>query len=303
MDAKGMKRIAVVMGGTSSEREVSLRSGVAVIGGLNEAGFDAVPVVLDADRIEGLPAGTEAVFIALHGGYGENGGVQADLDRLGVPYTGPGAAASRVAIDKIATKRALEKAGVPTPPYEVLPRGAETATLPLPVVVKPPRDGSSVGISKVARPDEWAAALEAARAVDPRGEVLVEAYIPGREWTVGVVDGQALPVVEIRAPQGWYGFQEKYTQGMTEYVFPESEGDVPLVAKCQVLALVAFEAVGCRGVSRVDFRVTPEGEPYALEINTVPGFTATSLLPKAAARAGLTFSGLCAKLLACAAYG
>jgi D-alanine-D-alanine ligase len=225
------------------------------------------------------------------------------LDRLGVPYTGPGAAASRIAIDKIATKRVLERAGVPTAPFEVLPRGADATALPLPVVVKPPRDGSSVGISKVAEPGQWAAAVQAARAVDAQGEVLVEAYIPGREWTVGVLGGEALPVVEICAPNGWYGFAEKYTQGMTQYAFPESAEDAPLIAKCQVLALLAFQAVGCRGVSRVDFRVTPEGQPYVLEINTIPGFTATSLLPKAAARAGLTFSALCARLLSTAACG
>lgn len=298
-----MKRVAVIMGGTSNEREVSLKSGAAVVAGLREAGFDVAPVVLDADRIDALPAGVEAVFLALHGGYGENGGVQDDLDRLGVPYTGPGAAASRIAIDKIATKRVLERAGVPTAPFEVLPRGADATALPLPVVVKPPRDGSSVGISKVAEPGQWAAAVQAARAVDAQGEVLVEAYIPGREWTVGVLGGEALPVVEICAPNGWYGFAEKYTQGMTQYAFPESAEDAPLIAKCQVLALLAFQAVGCRGVSRVDFRVTPEGQPYVLEINTIPGFTATSLLPKAAARAGLTFSALCARLLSTAACG
>ena len=298
-----MKRVAVVMGGTSSEREVSLKSGAAVVEGLKEAGFDVVPVVLDEDRIDRLPEGVEAVFLALHGGYGENGGVQADLDKLGVPYTGPGAAASRITIDKIATKRVLDAAGVPTAPYEVLPRGTDATSLPLPVVVKPPRDGSSVGISKVAEPGQWAAALKAAREIDPLGEVLVEAYIPGREWTVGVIGQEALPVVEIQAPNGWYGFQEKYTKGVTNYVFPDSVADAPLVAKCQMLALLAFKAVGCRGVSRIDFRVTPEGEPYVLEINTIPGFTATSLLPKAAAREGLPFSALCAKLLSFAACG
>ncbi|MEI7899437.1 MAG: D-alanine--D-alanine ligase [bacterium] len=298
-----MKRVAVVMGGTSNEREVSIRSGQAVVEGLRDAGFEVVPVVLEADRIEALPTGVEAVFLALHGGYGENGGAQADLDRLGVPYTGPGAAASRLAMDKIATKRVLDAAGVPTAPYEVLPRGVETATLPLPVVVKPPRDGSSVGISKVTEPGQWAAALKAAREVDPQGEVLVEAYIPGREWTVGVVGGQALPVIEIQAPNGWYGFTEKYTPGMTRYVFPEDAEDAPQVAQCQLLALLAFQAVGCRGVSRVDFRVTPEGQPYVLEINTIPGFTATSLLPKAAAKQGLSFSALCAKLMTFAACG
>ncbi len=285
------------MGGTSNEREVSLRSGAAVVEGLKEAGFDVVPIVLETDRIDALPPGVEAVFVALHGGYGENGGVQADLDKLGVPYTGPGAQASRITIDKIATKQILDQAGVPTAPYEVLPRGVEATALPLPVVVKPPRDGSSVGISKVTEPGQWAAALKAARDVDPQGEVLVEAYIPGREWTVGVVGGEALPVVEIQAPNGWYGFTEKYTKGVTQYVFPDGVEDAPLVAQCQLLALLAFQAVGCRGVSRVDFRVTPEGHPYVLEINTIPGFTATSLLPKAAAQKGLSFSALCAKLL------
>jgi D-alanine-D-alanine ligase len=298
-----MKRVAVIMGGTSNEREVSLKSGAAVVAGLQEQGLDAVPVALEADRIDALPEGVEAVFLTLHGGYGENGGVQADLDRLGVPYTGPGAAASRIAIDKIATKRVLARAGVPTAPYEVLPRGVETSALPLPVVVKPPRDGSSVGISKVSEPGQWAAALQAARAVDAQGEVLVEAFIPGREWTVGVLDGEALPVVEILAPNGWYGFEEKYSQGVTQYTFPESAEDAPLIAACQMLALLAYQAVGCRGVSRVDFRVTPDGKPYVLEINTIPGFTATSLLPKAAARVGLGFGALCARLLSTAACG
>lgn len=291
------------MGGTSSEREVSLRSGAAVVEGLREAGFDVVPVVLDEDRIDSLPEGVEAVFLTLHGGYGENGGVQADLDRLGMPYTGPGAAASRITIDKVTTKQVLEAAGVPTAPYEVLSQNMETTLLPLPVVVKPPRDGSSVGISKVTEERQWPAALKAARDADPKGEVLVEAFIPGREWTVGVIGEEALPVVEIQAPNGWYGFEEKYTKGVTNYVFPDSPEDAPLVAKCQVLALLAFKAVGCRGVSRIDFRVTPEGEPYVLEINTIPGFTATSLLPKAAAHKGLSFAALCAKLLEYAACG
>ena len=296
-----MKRVAVLMGGTSNERNVSLESGAAVVRGLKEAGYDALPVVLDADRIDALPEGVETAFIALHGGYGENGGVQSDLDKLGVPYTGPGAAASRITINKIATKRALEREGIPTAPFDVLPCGVDVTRLPLPVVVKPPRDGSSVGISKVTEAGQWAAALKAARDVDPQGEVLVESYIPGREWTVGVIGGQALPVVEIQAPNGWYGYAEKYTKGVTRYVFPEGAEDAPLVAQCQVLALLAFQTVGCRGVSRVDFRVTPEGQPYVLEINTIPGLTATSLLPKAAARQGLSFSALCVKLVECAA--
>ncbi len=291
------------MGGTSSERDVSLRSGAAVVEGLKQAGVEAVPVVLDESRLNALPPGVEAAFIALHGGYGENGGVQADLDMLGVPYTGPGAAASRITIDKVLTKRALIAAGVPTPPYDLLSRRRSATKLPLPVVVKPPRDGSSVGISKVLTADQWAAALKLAREADRQGEVLVEAYIPGREWTVGVIGDEALPVVEIQAPDGWYGYQAKYTKGMTNYVFPEAAEDAPRVAQCQELALRAFKAVGGRGMSRVDFRIAPDGRPYVLEINTIPGFTATSLLPKAAAKMGLSFSALCVRLLELAACG
>jgi D-alanine-D-alanine ligase len=297
-----MKRVAVLMGGTSNERDISLRSGGAVVSALQAEGLDVVPVVLDRDNIESLPRDIEAVFLALHGGYGENGGVQHDLDQLNIPYTGPGAAASRIAMDKIATKKCLDDANLPTPPYEVLTAQMACTALSLPVVVKPPRDGSSVGISKVTEQLQWDDALAAARAIDPGGEVLVEQYIPGREWTVSVIGGEALPVVEICAPNGWYGFTEKYTQGMTQYLFPEGKEDATLIATCQTLAVQAFHAIGCRGVSRVDFRVTPEGNPFILEINTLPGLTATSLLPKAAARAGEPFGALCLHLLKLAAH-
>lgn len=299
-----MKRVAVLMGGTSNEREVSLRSGGAVVSALQAEGFEAIPVILNKDNLDELPRDIESVFLALHGGYGENGGVQYDLDQLNIPYTGPGVAASRLAMDKIATKRCLDAAHLPTPPYEVLTAETTNTSIPLPVVVKPPRDGSSVGISKVSEPSQWIVALAEARRVDPLGEVLVEQYIPGREWTVGVVGGKALPVVEIRAPNGWYGFKEKYTMGMTQYLFPEDEPgvDVALLTTCQTLAVKAFHALGCRGVSRIDFRVTPEGQPFILEVNTLPGLTATSLLPKAAARAGESFGALCVHLLKLAAH-
>ncbi len=298
-----MRRIAVVMGGTSNEREVSLRSGAAVVEALRAAGYVVWPVTLDADSVDAVPRDVDAVFLALHGGYGEGGGIQADLDRIGLPYTGPGAEASRVAMDKAATKARLVAAGVPTARWEVLARGQGETVLPLPLVVKPPRDGSSVGVVKVTEPEAWRGAVEAARALDPRGEVLVEAYIPGRELTVGVLGGVALPVVEVSAPDGWYGFEAKYTPGMTAYTFPERAEDAPLLARCQRLACEAFGALGCRGVSRVDFRVTPAGEPFVLEVNTLPGMTETSLLPKAAARSGLSFGALCERLLAYAACG
>lgn len=288
-------RVAVLMGGASSERDVSLRSGQAVVKGLLDAGYDATPVVLARAALEGVPAGTEAVFLALHGGYGEDGGVQADLDRLGLPYTGSGAAASRLAMDKVATKRRLEMCGVPTPEYEVLAAGESAARLTPPLVVKPPRDGSSVGVSLVRHADEWPAALAQARTFDK--EVLVERYIEGREWTVGVVGDEALPAVEIRAAGGWYGFEAKYVDKTTVYCFPDDPADRATLARASALALDTFRALGARGLGRVDFRVTEDGRLFVLELNSLPGFTASSLLPKAAARAGLSFSALCARVM------
>ena len=298
-----MKKIAVLMGGTSSEREVSLVSGKAAVAALKEAGFDVVPVVLDTNSVKGkIPAGVEAAFLALHGGWGEGGGVQAALDKMHLPYTGPGAKASKLAMNKTLTKALLVKTGLPTAEYEILSKGVFTTKLALPVVVKPPSNGSSVGITKVTDPAKLREAIETARGLETSGDVLVEKYIPGREWTVSVVDGQALPVIEIRARNGWYGFAEKYTHGLTEYVFPEDAADAALVKQCQELAVAFFKALGCRGMSRIDLRVTPEGKPYILEANTIPGFTDSSLLPKAAAHAGLTFPQICKKILETAAF-
>ena len=294
------RNVGVLMGGCSSEREVSLTSGHAVVEGLREAGYRATPVILDRESVMGRLDGLDAVFIALHGGYGENGGVQADLDALRMPYTGSGAQASRTAMCKIATKKLLVRAGIPTADFEVLPKGADRTRLPLPVVVKPPRDGSSVGISCVRSPSEWPVALAEARNHDATGEVLVETYLPGREWTVGVVGEEAFPVVEIRPPNGWYDFKAKYTKGVSQYVFPEEAEFDALTKICREFSLAAFRVVGCRGLGRVDFRVMPDGRPFVLEINTIPGFTPTSLLPKAAARAGVAFPRLCDRIQALA---
>ena len=298
-----MKKIAVVMGGTSNERAISLKSGSAVADALEQGGCEVVRVVLERESIDTLPAGIDAVFIALHGGYGENGGVQADLDALGVPYTGPGAAASRLAMDKIETKKILQGVGIPTAPWEVLRKGESLQNLGLPVVVKPPREGSSVGVSLVSRPEMLDVSVEKACAADPRGEALVESYIAGREWTVGVLGGEALPVLEILAPEGWYGFEEKYTKGVSSFSFPDVAEESGLIAAVECYALLAFKALGCRGVSRVDFRISEEGKPFVLELNTIPGMTSTSLLPQAAGRAGLNFTDLCLKLVELAACG
>ena len=295
------KRIAVLMGGTSNEREISLVSGRNVADALKSLGkYEVTPVVLDDDSLDALPEGVDAVYIALHGGWGESGGVQRALDERKIPYTGPGAESSRVAMDKIKTKLVLEMKGVPTAKWSLASPGTPASPLPLPVVVKPPCDGSSVGISKVSKPEEWKPALEAALAAQGgKGEVLVEEFIPGREMTVGVISGEALPVIEIVAKGGWYGYDEKYNSEETRYPFYEEE---PLASKLKDIALKAYEALGCRGVTRVDFRVSPLGRCYVLELNTSPGFTSHSLVPKAGMKTGLTFAEVCDKILSQARF-
>ena len=283
------------MGGKSSEREVSLMSGENVAKALATLGtYDVVPVVLDEESLAAMPRGVDVAYIALHGGWGENGGVQAELNALKIPYTGPGVLASQIAMDKVKTKMVLEMKGVPTAGWSLANADTAASPLPLPVVVKPPCDGSSVGISKVSSEAEWRPALERA-ACDP---VLVEEYVPGREFTVAVVDGEAWPVIEIVAKGGWYGYEEKYSSNETRYPFLE-EGD--LAEKLRKTAVDAYAAVGCRGVTRVDFRVSPLGRCYVLELNTSPGFTSHSLVPKAGMRTGLTFAGVCDRILRSAA--
>lgn len=296
-----MKKIAVLMGGISNEREVSLESGKNVVEALVSLGkYEVVPVILDSEDLSALPEGIDAVYIALHGGWGENGGVQNALNQLKIPYTGPGAMSSRIAMDKVKTKMVLEMKGVPTPKWSLASVRTTTSPLPLPVVVKPPSDGSSVGISKVSKVDQWDDALTAAlNAQGGKGEILVEEFIPGREMTVGVIDGKALPVIEIVAKDGWYGFDEKYKSDETRYPFLE-EGD--LAKKLQATAVEAYNALGCRGITRIDFRVSPIGRVYVLELNTSPGFTAHSLVPKAGMKTGLTFAEVCDKILSTASY-
>jgi len=288
------------MGGKSNEREVSLVSGKNVAEALASLGkYDVISVDLTDDNLDQMPRDVDAVYIALHGGWGESGGVQAALDALHVPYTGPGVSASQIAMDKVATKKVLESKGVPTAAWGLAEPGAAESPIPLPVVVKPPCDGSSVGISKVTSPEGWPAALAAAaNAMREPGPALVEAFIPGREFTVAVVDGTAWPVIEIVAKDGWYGYEEKYNSSETRYPFLE---DCALAREMQRIAVDAYHAVGCRGVTRIDFRVTPEGQCYVLELNTSPGFTSHSLVPKSGMRTGLTFAEVCDRILSSAA--
>ena len=300
-------RVAVLMGGISSERPVSLRSGAAIAQGLRDAGHDVAEIRLDEAAIPDL-SGFDAAFLALHGRFGEDGAVQALLDAAGIPYTGPGAEASRVSFDKILSRRVLADAGLPIARGHVLGPADDPASIPLPLpfVVKPPREGSSVGVSIVREAADIAAAVELARSKAPDGDILVEDFIPGREWTVGLVGGDPLPVIDIAAKLdgGWYSWKSKYESGgTTAYTFPADDPALRAAAeRCQAVAADVFRALGCRGMGRVDFRVTPALEPVVLEMNTLPGFTATSLLPKAAARAGLSFPGLCDRILRLAAH-
>ena len=302
MSERRFRRVAVLMGGASSEAEISLLSGRAVLAALREAGYEAEPVELDrSTNAFELPPGTEAAFVAVHGAYGEDGGLQGALDAMGVPYTGSGAAASRVSFDKFLSRAAFEAAGVPVPAGYALAAGedgGDAPRLPLPVVVKPPRQGSSVGVSIVRRAEQWRPALAEARRFDP--EVLVETYVPGREWSVAIVGGEALPPMEIVPKSGWYDWRNKYDDDAgTAYVFPQDDPaeDPALLARAKEVALAAYRAVDGRGVGRVDERVTPAGEIFVLENNSIPGCTAHSILPKSAARAGIPFPALCARIL------
>ena len=291
----GKLNIVVMLGGPSAEREVSLRTGTAVAQALRSLGHEVAE--LDPQTPDWtLPPETDVVFLALHGTYGEDGTVQKQLDEIGVPYTGCDAEASRVAFDKVLTKQRCVAAAVPTAQYRTVdsPRALFPANLPLPVVVKPSRQGSSVGLQFVEHIEDWPAALAASLKFD--SEVLVEEKIAGRETTVGILGGQVLPVVEVRPKAGSYDYHNKYTSGATEYFCP-AEFDAATTQRIQAAALGAFHAVGGRDYARVDVMVRADGSPVVLEVNTLPGMTETSLLPKAAAAAGLNYEQLCQRMI------
>ena len=287
--------IAVFRGGPSAEREVSLRTGAAVAKALRSLGH----VVTEIDPVPGrleLPAGTDVVFLALHGTYGEDGLVQNELDHLGVPYTGCDAVSSRIAFDKVLTKLACLRDGVPTSPFAVLHKGttAWPAGLKPPTVMKPVRQGSSVGLYFLDEESGMGPALAGVLQHDT--EALMEAKVVGRETTVGILDGRALPVVEVRPKKGNYDYQNKYTAGATEYLCP-APFDEATTRAIQAAGLGAFRAVGGRDYARVDVMVAADGSPVVLEVNTLPGMTETSLLPKAAAAAGIDYPQLCQRMV------
>jgi D-alanine-D-alanine ligase len=286
------KKIAVLCGGPSSEREVSLRSGVGVANALRVLGVDAFEIDVRGDKFR-LPAGTELVFNALHGAFGEDGAIQAILDEKGIPYTGEGEAGSRLAFDKIESKKRFIECGVPTAPYVTLRKG-EIPHLPLPYVVKVPCQGSSVGVYLVKAMNERDAALGKAFAL--ADTILVEAFVSGRELTVGVLGENVLPIIEIRPRGGFYSYENKYTWtnrgGAAEHECPArlSRSEKAMV---EAAALAAHRALDLEIYSRVDVILDADRGPQVLEVNTIPGMTETSLLPEAAAAAGISMSQLC----------
>lgn len=287
--------ITVLLGGPSAEREVSLRSGAAVAQALRSLGHHVQEVDPRTEQWP-MPPETDVVFLALHGTYGEDGTVQHKLEDLGVPYTGCDPESSRIAFDKHLTKLRCVAAEVPTARFAMF--DSPEASWPIgwnpPVVLKPVRQGSSVGLQFVERVADWSKSLTEAFRFDT--EVLMEERICGRETTVGILGCEALPIVEVRPKTGVYDYQSKYTAGATEYLCP-APFDAATTARIQAAAQSAFRAVGGRDYARVDIMVRSNGDPVVLEINTLPGMTETSLLPKAAAAAGLSYAQLCQRMI------
>jgi D-alanine-D-alanine ligase len=305
--AQELGKVGVLYGGRSAEREVSLMSGAGVLAALRAKGVDAHGFDPSEQDIAQLAAQKfDRVFIALHGRYGEDGTVQGALEQLGIPYTGSGVMACAISMDKIMTKRIWLSHGLPTPRFMTLDKGASAAQLRripeelgLPLMLKAPHEGSTIGISKI----ESAAAMQAGFDACARYDetVLAEEFIRGRELTVPVMgagrDARALPIVDIRAPQGNYDYEHKYFSDETEYLCP-APLDAALTARIQALAVQAYNALGCAGWARVDFMLrAPDHEPFLLEINASPGMTGHSLVPMSARAVGISYEDLCVEIV------
>jgi D-alanine-D-alanine ligase len=280
------------MGGPGAERDVSLRSGAAVCNALAAPGARVTPVDV-INRTVKLPPDTDLVFNLIHGTFGEDGELQSLLDERGITYTGEGPAGSRLAFDKIESKRRFDAAGVPNAAWEILSEG-QSPSLSLPLVAKPPREGSSVGVHLIHKASEIEPALADCFRRSP--DVLVEAFISGRELTVGILGDRALPIIEIVPDDGFYDYKHKYTKGVSNYYCP---ADLPadVTNAVQAVALAAHRALGLEVYSRVDVLLDERHAPYVLEVNTIPGMTETSLLPKAAVAVGISFCALCEEIV------
>jgi D-alanine-D-alanine ligase len=285
------RRVGVIMGGTSREREISMKTGRAILKALQEEGYDTVAIEVSADLVQRIVAQPiDVAFIALHGRGGEDGTLQGLLELLQIPYTGSGVLASALAMNKIKAKEIFGYHGIPTPKFIPLQDGTvDEPPFPPPWVVKPASEGSTIGIDIVMDRAGLAAAVQRARSYDQ--EVLIERFINGKELTVAILKGEPLPVIEIVPKKGFYDYQAKYTPGQTEYICPARISDRQH-AEVQRVGLKAYHALGCSGCARTDIFLNEKGEAFVIEVNTVPGMTETSLVPKAAAHVGISFNRL-----------
>jgi len=294
--------IGVLMGGVSSEREISLKSGHAVYNCLRSLRLDAVAIDIKTENIrENISLikskKIDCAFIALHGRFGEDGQIQAILETLKVAYSGSGIKASRLAMDKPASLRIFERSGLKVPAYQVVEKNTNwkiRGELVLPFVVKPAMHGSSIGFSIIYKKEDLEKAVNFANSFDKR--VIIQEFIKGRELTVGILDEETLPIIEIIPKKTFFDYEAKYKEGMADYIIP-AKLPKRCAVKIQKAALSAHKLLGCSGCSRVDIILSEDNIPYILEINTIPGFTSTSLLPKAAKAAGIDFNALCLKLI------
>ncbi len=298
------KRVAVLMGGISKERDISLRTGGAISAGLARLGYEVVSIdVKGGAELAGRLASEKAdvAVIALHGKFGEDGCVQGLLEMIRIPYTGAGVLASSVGMDKVVCKRVARGIGIPCLPEVAFDSERDDAdafaakfAMDMPVIVKPSREGSTINMTIVKKKGDLAQALKTAADSDNR--ILVEKYIKGRELTVGLINGEALPVLEIAPKSGFYDYASKYTKGMTEYIVPARISDA-LAQRLKDYSRRIYAEIDCEGTARVDFIAPSDEEAYFLEINTIPGMTELSLVPKAAAHVGMGFDEVCERLL------
>jgi D-alanine-D-alanine ligase len=292
------KKIAVLMGGPGSERAVSLATGQGVSRALRSLGAEVAEIDVRDENFQ-LPSDVDLAFLTIHGTFGEDGQLQRILERRGIAYTGEGVEGSRTAFDKIRSKEKFREHGVTTPLWEVIHPG-QRPTIPLPIVVKPPREGSTVGVVIVKNEAEIESAIS--EAAKYGRELLVEQFVPGRELTIGILGDEALPIIEIIPKGGFYDFTNKYpflnpqAGGGAEHVCP-AKIDAEKTKEIQELALRAFRAAGLQVYGRVDVILSESGEPFILEINNIPGMTEASLLPEAAAVAGISYIDLCARII------
>ena len=287
------KTIAVLMGGVSSEREVSIASGKAIVNALSSLGYNVIEHDISSTDINFNNLNIDLAFIALHGQYGEDGTIQAQLENMKIPFTGSCSFSSKNTFDKIKTRKILEKSSIPIAEGEVIYE-MDKLSIDFPIVLKPPREGSSVGCNIVMNSQDYEDAYIDTYSYSK--EILVEKYIHGRELTVGIIGDKILPVLEIFTADSWYNFDSKYKDIKTTYEVPANL-EKSVEVKIKSIALDVYKSLGARDFARIDFRLSSDNKPYVLELNSIPGFTKNSLLPKAAAAVGINFINLCQKIV------